>query len=1165
MSATGSLPGKKSADRTTRVHLHEVSDLQFVEHKLSSSSLLISVALLCLVPARAQAWPATIAWEPLLQGGVPMVDPGQDQDASSCYDTCTGENAWDIVGTHEEPAFSWYVDYDFLYFRIRTSSDPALLSPPYNGSWGVLLNTDDNSADYEFSLILQGDDDLAIYENASGDGPSDYAETFTWGDSDPMEGSAAWEETDSSLDGTDNDWLISIALPLSVFQGKMALDMATPLGLVAATSSNEGSSSKILDADLAGHDDSEALGSMEDAQADYVSIDADSDGLYYFHELDLGTDPENSDTDSDTLSDYDEVFTYGTDPTDADPDGDGATDAEELEGGTDPAVADTDGDGISDGDELDCGGSDPNDRDGDGITDSQEGTADTDSDGLPDWCDEDADDDGISDQEEGDVDTDGDGTPDFQDSDSDNDGISDAQEGTGDSDCDGLANYLDPDDWDGPCADSTDTGNPQGDSGTPTCPDGQGNCDGGSLTGGGCSAGPGRPLLILALLAGLCVLTRRYSLAALALLLFPVAGAEASTLDVDSFQPSLDSRLFTSIEDSAVGAAGPGGGLLFNHAIDPLVYRHADGSEDGIITGLATMDTMVFWNFDAPVDLRLGMDLPMHLAAEGSGISDGYLAADPSVDLKVEIMDRVSGPMGLSASVRATIPPWKTAEWLGEDGPFYQARASICAGRKAVVAANLGYGFGYDGAEIYDLTWGSRLNWALGASLPVGAKLNTAAELVGTRILGNPEAPGARPTELLCTARGSASGNLLVTMGLGLPLSSGVGTPDARFIAGVSWVPAKSVRRHRLPDRDSDGVADPDDLCPDQPEDRNHVNDSDGCPEGRLTPTAIRVTDENGALLRDSHISLSQEAPDSGNLLNLEFNNADGEIIWALFPGKLKLLVSAPDYQPEESTFVVPTRDWYRINVQLQPPARPGKLLLHVVDSQGAPLQGSITLAESPDAPFQTDDAGHLGLELSAGSHQLTIQATDFSPQTRTVSIEPGITLQMEIPMQSARVRVYKNKIIILDKIYFETDSDQIRAESLPLLDAVAQSLVNHEEILLLEVQGHTDAIGNDQHNLELSQKRADRVVAYLVASGIAPDRLEGKGYGESRPLVEGTSAEANALNRRVEFHIVERRASPGSSTATDDSTPSRSDGSTGKAAEQPAVIQPAPAGQDGP
>ncbi|NLB69118.1 MAG: OmpA family protein [Lentisphaerae bacterium] len=127
-----------------------------------------------------------------------------------------------------------------------------------------------------------------------------------------------------------------------------------------------------------------------------VAIDSDGDGLTDYEELYIyGTDPNNPDTDGDGLTDYEEVKIYGTDPLNPDTDGDGLTDGEEVKKyKTDPLNPDTDGDGLTDGEEVKIYKTDPlnPDTDGDGLTDGEEVkiyktdplNPDTDGDGLSD-------------------------------------------------------------------------------------------------------------------------------------------------------------------------------------------------------------------------------------------------------------------------------------------------------------------------------------------------------------------------------------------------------------------------------------------------------------------------------------------------------------------------------------------------------------------------------------------------------------------------------------------------------------------------------------------------------------------------------------------------------------------------------------------------------------
>jgi outer membrane protein OmpA-like peptidoglycan-associated protein len=124
-------------------------------------------------------------------------------------------------------------------------------------------------------------------------------------------------------------------------------------------------------------------------------------------------------------------------------------------------------------------------------------------------------------------------------------------------------------------------------------------------------------------------------------------------------------------------------------------------------------------------------------------------------------------------------------------------------------------------------------------------------------------------------------------------------------------------------------------------------------------------------------------------------------------------------------------------------------------------------------------------------------------------------------PDVAPQVRVTADKLEIMEKVYFDNDKATIKAESFGILDQVAATLSARPEIGKLRVEGHTSAKGAADHNLDLSKRRAAAVRKYLIAKGVAAERLVSEGYGASRPLEAGDSPAADEKNRRVEFVIL--------------------------------------------
>lgn len=110
-------------------------------------------------------------------------------------------------------------------------------------------------------------------------------------------------------------------------------------------------------------------------------------------------------------------------------------------------------------------------------------------------------------------------------------------------------------------------------------------------------------------------------------------------------------------------------------------------------------------------------------------------------------------------------------------------------------------------------------------------------------------------------------------------------------------------------------------------------------------------------------------------------------------------------------------------------------------------------------------------------------------------------------------------EIIELPGVNFRTNSDMLLDGANTVLNAAAQSLLDNP-MLVVEVAGHTDSDGDYDYNSSLSLARALAVRDYLIGVGVDPSRITARGYGESEPVADNSTAEGRAQNRRVELRV---------------------------------------------
>ncbi len=163
--------------------------------------------------------------------------------------------------------------------------------------------------------------------------------------------------------------------------------------------------------------------------------------------------------------------------------------------------------------------------------------------------------------------------------------------------------------------------------------------------------------------------------------------------------------------------------------------------------------------------------------------------------------------------------------------------------------------------------------------------------------------------------------------------------------------------------------------------------------------------------------------------------------------------------------------------------------------------------------------AGTIGDPLSAATNWTA--ETSPGTQVLTVTVDDGrggtATGRVNVQVVGA---VAPQTAVAFDEILFDFDRDTLRPDALAVLQNVLAALRANPQ-MNLEIDGHASAEGTTEYNMNLGERRAHAVQAYLVSQGIDQSRVSTRTYGEERPRVDNTSEANRALNRRAAFVIV--------------------------------------------
>ena len=169
--------------------------------------------------------------------------------------------------------------------------------------------------------------------------------------------------------------------------------------------------------------------------------------------------------------------------------------------------------------------------------------------------------------------------------------------------------------------------------------------------------------------------------------------------------------------------------------------------------------------------------------------------------------------------------------------------------------------------------------------------------------------------------------------------------------------------------------------------------------------------------------------------------------------------------------------------------------------------QGGFTLAyeDSPNTFTARKGDTWFMLESKGTYYYQTILTVKAMKQ----EVSPAVAAMANELNKSGHLAVYG--------IHFQTGDAMIMPDSMHVLGEVAEMLKQNPDIKV-SIEGHTDNVGSVESNQELSDARSQTVLAWLTSHGISPQRLNAKGWGQTKPLADNGTEEGRAKNRRVEL-----------------------------------------------
>ncbi|MDH5675667.1 MAG: OmpA family protein [Myxococcales bacterium] len=607
------------------------------------------------------------------------------------------------------------------------------------------------------------------------------------------------------------------------------------------------------------------------------------------------------------------------------------------------------------------------------------------------------------------------------------------------------------------------------------------------------------------------------------------AQAEPIGFPVDNFKPAASARGFWVTENGTLlGHLHPSVNLYAHYASRPLQLINTDTGDrqQELIKDRLNLDLLMAMGFFDI--LELGVAVPVTVLQDtGSlrlldrpvGDDAGAGLRDIRIIPKIQVAAATDNVVALAVALPISVPTGDPQNFLGNDGVTFSPTLilsadtdyfdwAINAGYRLRKDQSVNFSLEQETVAIDDEVFGS-----MGMKI---AFVPEVFELVGDVFVSTSikeQDIEEIPVETMGGIRLYLGPGLLVHAGGGAGLTRGIGAPEFRVLAGVGYEYGRDPDPDKdgiltevdscpmdpedfdkfedadgcpEPDNDKDGVLDPSDKCPQVPEDRDGFEDTDGCPDTDNDKDGI-LDPEDGCPMDPEDVDNFEDTdgcPDADNDKDGLPDTTD----------KCPMDPEDADQFEDEDGCPDPDNDKDGIPDATDKCPNDPEDIDNFEDTDGCP---------DPD----NDNDGILDPNDKCPMEPETVNGHKD---------DDGCPDEAKGPVQ------IKHGKITTPPVFFATGKDVILPKSFPILEMVAQTFKDNPWVKRVRIEGHTDDRGNDNYNLELSQRRAASVMRFLLERGVEAERLESAGYGETRPIASNKKSKGRAKNRRVDFVILD-------------------------------------------